>query len=653
MNNVKDISKYILQELKDGRINKDTALKLVKQLNVKDDIAIIGMGCRLKDTEDYEDYWNMIVSDSTNITRCPKSRIDLIRTNMPSPSIREEKQFSKGSYIKDLDMFDYEFFGFKKEDAKFLPPSFRMAIEVVYRALEDAGYLGEQLNDNNMSLFLGTNFTKETFFSYMKLCLENKFFNMPLEANLLNLTSGIANRITSFYNFKGLSYMVDNSCPSAAVAIYNACNAIKAKQCTTAVAGGMLIDLTPIKLCNKNSWIFVHEDDVITKMFDEKPGGGYVGEGVGVFVLKSLKEAIADGDHIHGIISGMSSNNNGQNGNFTQSSMEDIKKATVNAFKDAQVDVNDIGFLIDEGYPNKLEQGIELSGLIAGFNRYTNKKQFCGLGAISNYGYLQSSIGVFSMMLCTLAMKKKTLPPVYHFGTPTDAVNLCRSPFYVNDMPKEWKIEEGHSRHSVAHVYGYGGTNMIFVLKEPPVPEKIEKKKREQELFILTAKTKKSMLKMIQQYIEFFSDGTEKNLLDICYTASVKRFIFAEYRLAIVASDEKDLLEKLKQVMHGKINGQDVVYAEREVTEKEKNRKIRYTPTQGMTLNEIAQGFGNQDNFCFSELYQDTTAQLCKIPRYEFDKSSCWVFKDKNMNQFKFILENIKSARQKQKEEKQ
>ncbi|SFS08572.1 beta-ketoacyl synthase N-terminal-like domain-containing protein [Anaeromicropila populeti] len=645
MYNVNDISKYILQELKQGNISKDAALNLVKKLNMKDEIAIIGMGCRLKDTEDYEEYWDTIVKENGKVHRCQKSRIDLIRSNMPSSTINEETKFSKGSYMDGLDMFDYSFFGFKKEEADYLPPSLRISLEVVYRALEDAGYLGEQLQNNKMSVFLGNNFTKDTYFSYLKMCLENQFYSIPLEGNLFNITSGLATRIAGCFDLKGMAYMVDASCPSAAVAIHNACTAIKTKQCSTAIAGGMLFDLTPIKRCNMSNWIFLHPDDVITKMFDENPGGGYIGEGMGVLVLKSLKEAIEDGDSIHGIISGMSFNNNGSDGNFTQSCMEDVKTATVNAFKDAQVDVNDIGFLIDEGYPNKMEQGIELSGLIAGFNRFTNKKQFCGLGGIANYGYLQSSIGVFSMMLCSLALKKKIIPPVYHFCTPTDAVNLCRSPFYVSDIPKEWICQEGHSRYAVSHIYGYGGTNMVFVLKEPPAVEKKEKREREQELFILTTKTKKSMLKMIEQYITFLSEEKDVNLLDICYTASTKRMIFREYRLAIAAHDVQDLIGKLKMVLRGELNSEEIVFAEHEVTEKEKNTKIRYTSVSDKTLCEIAAEFGQQKSFLFGELYQDCGAEFCKIPKYIFDRESCWVFKDKNMNQLKFILQNIKAGK--------
>lgn len=647
MSNISDVSKYVLQELKQGNISKDIALNLVKKLNMKEEIAIIGMGCKLKNTDGYEDYWDMFMSESSHIGRCPKSRIDLVRTNMPGLTVSDELQYSKGGYIEGIDKYDYRFFGFTKEDADFMPPSLRISLEVVYRALEDAGYLGERLKKNKMGVFLGNNFSKDTYFSYLKMCLENKFYNIPLEGNLLNITSGNATRISSCFDLKGPSYMIDASCPSGAIAIYNACTAIKTRQCTTAVAGGILLDLTPVKRTNMTNWIFIHEDDIISKMYDENPGGGYIGEGTGVLVLKLLKDAIADGDRIHGIISGMSYNNNGQNGNFTQSTMEDVKKATINALKDAQVNVNDIGLLIDEGYPNKMEQGIELSGLIAGFNHFTNKKQFCGLSGISNYGYLQSSIGPLSMILCTLALKKKIIPPVYHFGTPTDAVNLCRSPFYVNDIVKEWKIEEGHSRHAAVQIYGYGGTNLLYVLREPPVKEKIEKNIRSKELFILTAKTKKSMFNMIRQYIEFLSDDAEKNLMDICYTASVRRLIFPEYRLAIVASDVKDLLCKLKMVMRGQVDEKNIVYSEHEVTDKEKNTKVRYTQTEGKTLNEIAAEFGMQKNFYFSELYNDTTAEMCEIPQYVFDKESCWVFKDENMNQFKFILNNIREARNK------
>src|SRR5262245_19324881 len=45
--------------------------------------------------------------------------------------------------------------------------------------------------------------------------------------------------------------------------------------------------------------------------FDRKGDGFGPGEGVGVVVLKRLRDALADGDYVHGVIAGSAVNQNG------------------------------------------------------------------------------------------------------------------------------------------------------------------------------------------------------------------------------------------------------------------------------------------------------------------------------------------------------
>ena len=623
----KKISKYILEEMKSGHVDKSFAIGLLKKVNEREDIAVIGMGCSIADIQDYDQYWELLANKKMTIKRCSSNRIQLIKNQFPSWFTNDVIKYAKGTYFSDIDLFDISFFAMSEQDASSLSPGHRLVIKTAYRALEDAGYLGESNEGNKTGVFIGNNFAKDLVYSYARMELQNRAFGFRFEHMLGNWSSGLATRIAYLFNLKGGAFTLDASCPSASVAIHNACMAIRSKQCSMAIAGGMLLDLTPIKRMNNSGWVFAHGDEVISRNYDNNPGGGYCGEACGLLVLKPLKQALSDGDQIHGIICSSEFNNNGANGAFTQSSAEDISKVTISAIKSAQISAEDIDYLEGEGYPAKVEEGIELCGLIDGFRAFTENRQFCAIGSISpNFGYLQSAIGAMQLIKLFLSMKNKTIPPQCHFNEPTNMVNLIRSPFYVNAEKKNWNRNNGRPRYAAAYSYGYGGNNVFTIVQEAPIIERetpIERK----ELFILSAATQNSFEKYIDAYIDFLSAENECTLTDICYVASTGRILKQEYRLAVVA-ENKQMLRK--QLIHYRQSQQETEYlacSHKEVVTKE--RKTARQSTKGKSLYEIAKGFCEGKVYLFMELYIGIKVNRCKLPLYPFDEISCWTKKVK------------------------
>lgn len=623
MINTNKISKFVLEQLKDGKIEKSCAIDLVKQLNVKDDVAIIGMALKNQQIEDYDDYWKCAVDKKTNVRRSSNKRMSMLSAAYGN-SIGKLKK-NKGSYIEDIDMFDREFFEYTEQEATYLNPGLRKVYEVVYRALEDAGYLGERLANNKMGLFLGNNFIKDTVMSYPNMCLKNPGSYDAFEILLLNWTSGFATRVANYFDMKGPAYVLDGSCASSTIAIDNACMCLQTGMCTTAVAGGMLIDLmSPLKADSKLNWALFHDDNVVTKMFDNNPGGAFMAEGVAFLVLKPLEKAIEDGDRIHGVISGWSQNSNGRNGNYLMTSAEDIRDAALDSLKKAKVDVNDIGFLLEEGYPDKMVEGFELSGISDAFGKFTKRKQFCGLSTIvSNMGYMQSVIGTFNAILATMALKNKTVPPTYHFVSPTDALNLCNTPFYVNDIAREWPCEEGHSRYSAVNSYGYGGINIFLVIREAP-EQNFNPEEKEENLFVLTAKTEYSMRENVKAFIQFLNDNPKANLTQLCANLSTRRKVFEEYRLAVTSRTIEELLGKLKSFTYQSDDEKQIYYKVTKKEEASKRKRVQHEIKKDDTLDKIAMEFSRGKDFMFGSMYDEYQISYMKLPGYEFDRSSYW-----------------------------
>ena len=111
------LSRFVLEELQANHIDKELAVSLIKKINEREDIAIIGMGCKVADAENYEEYWNLIANTKVTVKRCASRRIDLIRKAFPRFLTNSELKYSKGTYFEDVDMFYADFFSMDENEA--------------------------------------------------------------------------------------------------------------------------------------------------------------------------------------------------------------------------------------------------------------------------------------------------------------------------------------------------------------------------------------------------------------------------------------------------------------------------------------------------------------------------------------------------------
>lgn len=625
------LSQQVIQELKNGTIQKEAAVNLLRKINDPDDIAIIGMGCYMSDKENPEQIWDVIANRHTTIDRCPRDRMNLIRGALYAPPTiyGDERNYCKGSFFRHLDSFDNRFFEIDDDSAEYLPPNARITFKAVYRALEDAGYLGERLRENRTPIFVGNDFSKDAIFSYSSLCMKRSNFYMTPVENQLNYPAALATRVSNYFNLHGPTYSMDCSCPAGGVALYNACNAIRNNECATAVAIGVYTDLSPVKLYNQGTDFITNDDGMIPRLYDREPAGVYNGEGGSAVVLKRLSRALADGDRIHGVIGGTAFWDNGREGTFARGSALIHRKSAEKAIKESQINAEDIQLFLSEGVVSALETAIELSGVSGALRQFTQKRQFCAISNFSNLGYLHSCIGITSLIVATMSMKKKQLPPMYHFITPQDSYVFSRSPFYINDVLRPWKEPKGGQRCSLVHTYGYGGTSIFFVAKEAPqtshdgdIPQ------REEELFVLTAKSPWSMKEYIKRYIDYLEKNPNVNLRTVCGNLGSRRLLFKEQRLAVVAYSVTDLKEKLKHFLQTGRTSLDVQFAERPINWNAVGAKTNYLPVEGKSLTEIAKAFASGKDFELSKLYADGTVAGLDLPVYPFEERKAWCYKD-------------------------
>ena len=116
----------------------------------KKDIAIIGISLRFPAADNTRTFWENLQSGVDSITDISQERAQDL-----------EKYFGRkvscasSGYIDDIDKFDSEFFNIRRKEAVWMDPTQRIFLEMVWHALEDAGYGAGQLKGSRTGVYLG------------------------------------------------------------------------------------------------------------------------------------------------------------------------------------------------------------------------------------------------------------------------------------------------------------------------------------------------------------------------------------------------------------------------------------------------------------------------------------------------------------------
>jgi polyketide synthase PksN len=370
--------------------------------------------------------------------------------------------------------------------------------------------------------------------------------------------ASIANRVSYFFNFNGPSLAVDTMCSSSLTTIHLACQSIRQGECEVAIAGGVNVSIHPNKYL-----ILAHGKFASSKGLCEsfgQGGDGYVpGEGVGAVLLKPLDKAIADGDHIYGVIKGTTVNHGGKTNGYTVPNPNAQAEVVASTLKEAGIDPRAVSYIEAHGTGTALGDPIEVTGLTKAFGEYTSEKGFCALGSVkSNIGHCEGAAGIAGVTKVLLQMKHGQLAPSLHAKELNINIDFENTPFKVQQELTEWKrpliSANGQTREypRIAGVssFGAGGANAHILIQEyipvtPPVS--IPVTAQQPAIIVLSAKNAERLNEQAQQLLNFIKENpvAEQVLSNIAYTLQVGREAMDE-RLALVVESVEQLQDKLQ-----------------------------------------------------------------------------------------------------------
>ncbi|XXH00688.1 hypothetical protein Hte_007038 [Hypoxylon texense] len=506
-------------------------------------IAICGMACRLPGQINSDStFWQMLVEKRTGQTpKVPESRFN-IDAHYHESLDRPGSFNVAGGYFLDgrPEDFDPSFFNMTPIEAQWLDPQQRRILEVSYECLVSAGITLDKIAGSNTAVFVGS-FTSD----YQQMSTKDPDFRHNYAATGVD-PGIISNRIGHTFNLKGPSFTINTACSSSIYAIHNACHALRARDCSAAIAGGVNLIMTVDQHMN-TAKLGILSPTSTCHTFDASADGYGRAEGAGALFLKRLSDAIRDGDPIRGVIRSTAVNTNGKvdGMGITHPSVEGQSRVIRMAYEKAKLDPNLTAYAELHGTGTPVGDPIEVRAVSSAMNETRSQSKPLLIGALKpNIGHSEAASGIFAVMKAALMTEAAVIPGVALFKNLNPEIREKDWNVRVHADTAPWPQGSALRRAGVSS-FGYGGTNGHVIVESidnlypwyshgraKKLAQYVHSTKRPL-LLCLSAHDKTTMTRMIN---DISAIAPDYYVADLAHTLNLHRTMFS-YRAFTVARE--------------------------------------------------------------------------------------------------------------------
>ncbi|MHA0287373.1 type I polyketide synthase [Mycobacterium sp. C3-094] len=433
-----------------------------------DAIAVVGLGLRLPGGADMdgniegpEQFWEFLSEGRSAVREVPADRWESFRIDSPEAAAALAGTTRWGSFLRDVDAFDAEFFEISPSEADKMDPQQRLLLEVTHEALEHAGIPAHSLRHTQTGVFAAA-------------CLGEYGYLSTTDLGDVDSWSGtggalsiIANRVSYYFDLRGPSMTIDTACSSSLVTIHLACQSLRAGDSDVALAAGVNMVLSPA-VTRSFDQLEAMSKTGQCHAFDAAADGFVRGEGCGVAVLKRLSDAQRDGDRVLAVIRGSAVNQDGRSNGLMAPNPAAQMAVLRSAYAAAGVEPREVDYVEAHGTGTLLGDPIEARalGTVLGRGRAADAPLL--LGAVkSNLGHLEAAAGIAGFAKAVLALQHDTIPANLGYQNPNPHIPFDNLRLRVVAEHTEWK-RNGRPRRAGISSFGFGGTNAHVVIEEAP-----------------------------------------------------------------------------------------------------------------------------------------------------------------------------------------
>lgn len=517
----------------------------------REKLAIVGMAGRFPDAASHEKLWELLEKGLDVHRVVPADRFPVATHVDPSGKAVNTSHTPYGCWIEKPGHFDPRFFNMSPREAFNTDPMQRMALTTAYEALEMSGYVPNRTPSTRLDR-IGT-FYGQTSDDWREI-------NAAQEVDTYYITGGVRafgpGRINYHFGFSGPSLNIDTACSSSAAAMNVACSSLWARDCDTAIVGGLS--------CMTNSDIFagLSRGQFLSKKgpcqtFDNDADGYCRGDGCASVVVKRLEDAEADQDRILAVILGTATNHSADAISITHPHGPTQSLLSTAILDEAGVDPLDVDYVEMHGTGTQAGDGTEMVSVTSVFapadrKRPANRPLY--LGAVkANVGHGEAASGITALCKVLMMLQKNAIPPhvgikgEINRGFPKD---LSERNVNIAFHTTPFKRRDGKPRRVFINNFSAAGGNTGLLLEDAPKLDAAVQDARTHHVITFTGKSKAAMIRNAERAVAWMAQNPSIPVSHVAYTTTARK-IQHYWRMNVSVTDlaeaQKAITERLQE----------------------------------------------------------------------------------------------------------
>ena len=547
-------------------------------------VAIIGMGCLFPQSMGLKKYWQLLFKGKDAITEVPESHWSANEYFDSDPKRPDHVYCTRGGFLPPVE-FDPMEFGIPPTSLEATDTSQLLGLLAAKMALEDCGYGDTQdFNRDRTSVILGVTGTQELVIPlssrlghprWRKALEESDISRDKTEQIIRKISDSyvpwqensfpgllgnvVAGRICNRLDLKGTNCVVDAACASSMSAVHLALLELESGRSDMVVTGGVdtLNDIFMHMCFSKTHTLSATGD---ARPFSENADGTVLGEGIGMLVLKRLREAEKDGNRIYAVIKGLGSSSDGKSQSIYAPRSEGQARALRAAYKNAGISPASVEMIEAHGTGTRVGDKVEFDALRQVFSESGVNGNKCALGSVkSMIGHTKASAGSAGLIKTALSLYHKVLPPTLKIDKPDPGLEIENSPFYLNTTTRPWFSNNGDPRRAGISAFGFGGSNFHIVLEEYRREKTDISWDGSAEIIAFSANQPDKLVQRLDRFIELIHENLSEDELRLKAAESRRRFSAEDpYRILVVCENIADSGGRLDRAARTLKSGQNL-----------------------------------------------------------------------------------------------